>query len=124
LGKIPIKPLEGVLISEKDIDWYKFTFTTPDSQFVKFIPNTEKTSEYFGIVIGLFDTSKHPKGIIYYYQGPPSDAVTKFSWKLGSGDYFFYVKIDTSYVKKAGQYCFDITRQSKLPGRYSAITGI
>jgi hypothetical protein len=67
-------------------------------------------TEKLGIQGCFYDTTEVPKGCFKIYKGLESNSLSSFGWRCTSGDYYFFVKVDTSYEKDAGKYCFDITR--------------
>lgn len=110
LESIPFQRLEGVLINKNDIDWYEFSITDNDTGEIKFMFEMKNMTEKLGIQGCLYDKTEVPKGCFKIYKGLESNSLSSFGWQCTSGDYYFFIKVDTSYEKDAGKYCFDITK--------------
>jgi hypothetical protein len=110
LESIPYQGLEGVLTSKDDIDWFKFSITDKDSCEIKLTFDMTKMTEQFGVQGCLYDKTEVPKGCFKLYKGLNSDALSSFGWEGTVGDYYFFIKVDTSYEKDIGKYCINITK--------------
>jgi len=106
---LPVQKIEGLLADRNDIDWFKISVTGMDTFEIKLQFDLENMTEYFALDGCFFNETEFPKGCFKLYKGLDSNAKTTFSWQCTPGDYYFYVKVDTSYAKEAGKYCFYIT---------------
>jgi len=106
---LPVQKIEGFLADQDDIDWFKISLAGNDTVEIKLQFDLENMTDFFALDGCFFDETEVPKGCYNLYKGSDSDVKTTFGWQCTTGDYYFYVKADTSYTKEAGKYCFDIT---------------
>jgi hypothetical protein len=110
LDSVPYLGLEGVLINKDDIDWYRFSITDEDTSEIKLTFEMKNMTEQLGIQGCLYGKTEVPKGCFKLYKGLDSDDLSSFGWKCTAGDYYFFIKVDTSYEKDVGKYRLDITK--------------
>lgn len=108
---LPKQGLDGVLVDSVDIDWFKFTIPDNDTGEVKLIFNMNGMSDFFAIKGCFYDESELPKGCLYLYKGPDSDAKSTFGWKCTAGNYSFYLAVDSGSKVKSGKYSIDIIKE-------------
>jgi len=106
---LPVQKIEGFLADQDDIDWFKISVAGKDTIEIKLQFDLENMTDFFALDGCFFNETEVPKGCFKLYKGLDSDAKTSFGWQCTPGDYYFYVKADTSYAKEDGKYCFDIT---------------
>jgi len=106
---LPVQKIEGLLADKDDIDWFKISLVGNNTVEIKLQFDLENMTDFFALDGCYFNETEVPKGCFKLYKGPDSNAKTTFGWQCTPGDYYLYVKVDTSYAKEAGKYCFDIT---------------